>query len=131
MALYCLSVPVCQWAASGGSDSDAASRLVCGGTKRICWPIKLYAAVHAPSFSVAHPGDKLLLVIKLVGDSTDPNVVGAIHGVPSHVRQNQLRVLLAYPAYYTYGCQWHPPPAGAGYHAGYRWYASKPIGGTP
>ena len=47
----------------------------------------------------------------------------------SHVRQNQL--FAAYPAYYTYGCQWHPPPAGAGYHAGYRWYCSKPIGGTP
>ena len=74
---------------------------------------------------------ELLHFIKLVGDSTDPNVVGALHGVPSHVRQNQLRVLVAYPAYYTYGCQWHPPPAGAGYHAGYCWYASKPIGGTP
>ena len=70
---------VCQCASGLSGGSDAASRLVCGGTKRICWPIKLYAAVHAPSFSVGHRGDKLLLVIRvnLVGDSTVPNVVFA------------------------------------------------------
>ncbi len=108
-------------------------RVVTAKVLLLCVILLLLHAISTCHHPPSHRPQSCLLLLHVIELSvtapTQTSSVLHMGFLGSHVRQNQL--FAAYPAYYTYGCQWHPPPAGAGYHAGYRWYCSKPIGGTP